>query len=129
MLQCYGENGVTPYSLLIWARLTELKLVLLVATELWCDDIWSTFPYLYLDLAGEQLCFPPRKAINRRNESTEGTSFLFLWSTDDNIPVLLNVLDCIIYNCKIQYWFSLSTKIIKYYWLIITCPVEDDNSK
>ena len=33
VLQCYGEYGVIPYSLLIWARLTELKLVLLVATE------------------------------------------------------------------------------------------------
>ena len=34
MLQCYGEYGVTPYSLLLWGRPTELKLVLLVATEL-----------------------------------------------------------------------------------------------
>ena len=30
----------------------------------------STFPYLYLDLACKQLCFPPGKGINRRNEST-----------------------------------------------------------
>ena len=30
----------------------------------------STFPYLYLDLACKQLCFPPRKGIKRRNEST-----------------------------------------------------------
>ena len=30
----------------------------------------STFPYLYLDLACKQLCFPPRKGINRRNKST-----------------------------------------------------------
>ena len=29
-----------------------------------------TFPYLYLDLACKQLCFPPRKGINRRNKST-----------------------------------------------------------
>ena len=29
----------------------------------------STFPYLYLDLACKQLCFPPGKGINRRNES------------------------------------------------------------
>ena len=29
----------------------------------------STFPYLYLDLASKQLCFPPRKSINRRNEN------------------------------------------------------------
>ena len=32
--------------------------------------IKSTFPYLYLDLACKQICFPPRKGINRRNEST-----------------------------------------------------------
>ena len=37
---------------------------------LWCDDLWSTFPYLFLDLAGKQLCFPPRKGINRRNKKT-----------------------------------------------------------
>ena len=30
----------------------------------------STFHYLYLDLACKQLCLPPRKGINRRNEST-----------------------------------------------------------
>ena len=35
----------------------------------------STFPYLYFDLACKQLCFPPGKNINRRNEST--TSELF----------------------------------------------------
>ena len=35
----------------------------------------STFPYLYFDLACKQLCFPPGKSINRRNEST--TSELF----------------------------------------------------
>ena len=36
------------------------------------DDILldSTFPYLYLDLACKQLCLPPGKGINRRNEST-----------------------------------------------------------
>ena len=35
----------------------------------------STFPYLYFDLACQQLCFPPGESINRRNEST--TSELF----------------------------------------------------
>ena len=30
----------------------------------------STFPYLYLDLACKQLSLPPRKGLNRRNEST-----------------------------------------------------------
>ena len=30
----------------------------------------STFPLLYFDLACKQLCFPPGKSINRRNEST-----------------------------------------------------------
>ena len=50
----------------------------------------STFPFLYLDLACEQLCFPPVKRINRRNESTRQNSLLFTfwWSTDDIIPVL-----------------------------------------
>ena len=28
-------------------------------------------PYLCFDLAGKQLCFPPGKSINRRNENTE----------------------------------------------------------
>ena len=28
------------------------------------------FPYLYLDLACKQLCFPPRKGIKRRSKST-----------------------------------------------------------
>ena len=36
----------------------------------------NTFPSLYLDLACKQLCFPPRKGINRRNESTEHTIFI-----------------------------------------------------
>ena len=35
----------------------------------------SNFPCLYLDLACKQLCFPPGKGINRRNESTEDTIF------------------------------------------------------
>ena len=56
----------------------------------------------------------------------EGRSFL--WSTDDNIPVLLYFLDCIIYNCKTQIYFSFD-KIIKYYWLIFIFPVKADNWK
>ena len=35
----------------------------------------STFPYLYLDLACKQLCFPPGRGINRRNESSRDTIF------------------------------------------------------
>ena len=35
----------------------------------------SNFLYLYFDLACKQLCFPPGKSLNRRNEST--TSELF----------------------------------------------------
>ena len=31
---------------------------------------YSTFPYLYLDLACKQLCSPPKKNINRRNKCT-----------------------------------------------------------
>ena len=38
--------------------------------SLWYYNSWSTFPYLYLDLACKQICFPPGKGINRRNEST-----------------------------------------------------------
>ena len=38
----------------------------------------SAFPYLYLDLACKQLCLPPGKGINRRNESTEDTIFYLL---------------------------------------------------
>ena len=36
----------------------------------------STFPYLYIDLACKQLCFPPGKGINRRNEDTGHIFFL-----------------------------------------------------
>ena len=35
----------------------------------------STFPFLYHDLACKQLCFPPGKGINRRNENTIGVIF------------------------------------------------------
>ena len=35
----------------------------------------STFLYLYFDLACKQLCFPPGKSINRRNESTTSEHF------------------------------------------------------
>ena len=37
----------------------------------------KVFPYLYFDLAGKQLCFPPGEGINRRNENT-GHSCLIL---------------------------------------------------
>ena len=40
----------------------------------------STFPYLYFDLAFKQLCFPPGKSINTRNESTTSE----LWRTWQN---------------------------------------------
>ena len=33
----------------------------------------STFSFLYLDLACEQLCFPLAKGINKRNENTRDT--------------------------------------------------------
>ena len=49
---------------------------------LWCDNVCSTFPYLYLDLECKKLCFPPRNGINRRNESTRDTIccyFLMYW--------------------------------------------------
>ena len=47
----------------------------------------STFPYLYLDLACKQLCFPPGKGINRRNEST--ISGLFKTSFRVSVQLLL----------------------------------------
>ena len=42
VLQCYGEYGVTPYSLLTWARLTEVQLILLVAMELFRIPLVAT---------------------------------------------------------------------------------------
>ena len=45
----------------------------------------GTFPYLYFDLACQQLCFPPGKGINRRNESTKNTIVVIFWSNDDGI--------------------------------------------
>ena len=36
-----------------------------------CSNFYSTFPYLYLDLACEQLCFAPEIGTNRTNESTD----------------------------------------------------------
>ena len=65
---------------------------------LWCAALESIFPYLYFDLAGKQLYFPPGKSINRRNENTEGV-LLFFNDTDDNNPVLLNFLQCFAYYC------------------------------
>ena len=43
----------------------------------------STFPYLYLDLACKQLCFPPGKSINRRNKSTISALFRTLQSLSE----------------------------------------------
>ena len=50
----------------------------------------STSLYLYIDLACKQLCFPPGKGIDRKNESTKDTivdsRFLYRFlSNDDNI--------------------------------------------
>ena len=42
VLQCYGEYGLTPYSLLIWARPTLFQLLLLVATELFRIPLVAT---------------------------------------------------------------------------------------
>ena len=44
----------------------------------------STFPYLYFDLACKQLCSPPGKSINRRNESKKSE----LWGTVENFGEL-----------------------------------------
>ena len=38
----YGEYGVTPYSLLIPARLTEIQVILLPATELFRIPLVAT---------------------------------------------------------------------------------------
>ena len=48
-----------------------------------CSNLQSTFSSLYLDLACNQLCFPPGEGINRRNESTDLEPLLSLCSTDD----------------------------------------------
>ena len=48
-----------------------------------CYTLESTFPYLYLDLACKQLCFPPGKGVNRRKESTKGELLVLFSSTDD----------------------------------------------
>ena len=40
----------------------------------------STFPYLCFDLACKQLCFPPGKNINRRNESTTSERWRAVWN-------------------------------------------------
>ena len=57
----------------------------------------SDFHYLYIDLACKQLCFPPAKGINRRNESTISEFFrtfskiivqlILIDSSDDIITV------------------------------------------
>ena len=55
------------------------------AFRLSCLNNVSFFPYLYLDLACKQLCFPPGKGIIRRNEITKTQDLLLFCSTDDNI--------------------------------------------
>ena len=51
----------------------------------------STFPYLYLDLACTQLCFPPGKGINWRNEGTISELFRTLF----RISIQLLLIDSI----------------------------------
>ena len=64
--------------------------------------IWKVlFPILYLDLACKQLCFPPGKAVNRRNESAD---LEFLEPFHHSvvlmmIPSIVTSLRCIIRNC------------------------------
>ena len=49
----------------------------------------STFPNLYFDLACKQLCFPPGKSINRRNESTTSELFTeFLDFSENYVPTV-----------------------------------------
>ena len=55
-------------------------------------------------------------------------ALLSLESTNDNIPVLLIPFIVPLITVKTN-WFLLQQKIIKYYWLIITFPVENDNAK
>ena len=45
----------------------------------------STFPYLYLDSACKQLCFPPGRGINRRNEYTTSELFRTFEGTIQNL--------------------------------------------
>ena len=69
------------------------------AFRLWCFNNVSTFPYLYLDLACKQLCFPPRRNINRRNESTK-TEGYYYFGVLMILSSIVNSLRCNIGNCK-----------------------------
>ena len=80
----------------------------------------SNFPYLYLDLACKQLCFPPRKGINRRNESTKDR-------------VIINIFEYLLYypvdflhfirNCKTQIDFPSEKRILSIFLLSVFSPL------
>ena len=61
---------------------------------------WNIFPYLYFHLACKQLCFPPGKGINWKNESTE-KSVIFFWVLTI-ISCIVDFLLFVIRNCKTQ---------------------------
>ena len=71
--------------------------------------------------------FPARKGINRRNESTEDTIFLFVvkywWQFSS---IVFPFVDKSVKKMEIDFSFW---KLINYYWLIIIFLVKDDNSK
>ena len=56
------------------------------------------------------------------------TRFSLLEHTDNNTPVLLVPFIVSFITAKPEL-ISRSGKIIKYYWLITTFPVKEDNSK
>ena len=92
----------------------------------------STFPYLYLDLACKQVCFPPGKGINRRNEST--TSELFRAFREKNSEcswehfrtfsklsrTVLNLLQNECINIIVwEYWRYLASRLFLIYPLFL----------
>ena len=94
----------------------------------WCNDVRSTFSHLYLDLAVIQLCFPPGKGINRRNENTKkGQIFYYC-------KVLMIIFQyCISRRCyskllkyrnRFSFWKNNQVLLTDHFFL-----VENDNSK
>ena len=73
-------------------------------------------PYLCFDLAGKQLCFPPGKSINRRNENTED-SWFFIFSASNLLTIFIqyckNFLDRIIWSLLNSNCFSCLNSLNK----------------
>ena len=46
--------------------------------RLWCFNIVSNFPFLYLDLACKQLCFPPRERYKQEKLKYKNTRVIII---------------------------------------------------